>query len=345
MTATAARAPASSDAFVRLWLWTLAALVFAMVLVGGATRLTDSGLSITEWQPILGAIPPLNDAQWLEAFDKYKAIPEYRIVNRGMSLAEFKGIFWWEWTHRFLGRFIGLVLIVPFALLWITRRLDDHMTRPLLLLLLLGALQGALGWYMVRSGLAERTDVSQYRLAAHLLFAAAIYAFIIWIAAGLTFGRARHGDRGGAAALALLFLIFLQIGLGGLVAGLDAGLSHNTFPLMDGKLIPERLMIMEPRWRNFFENAMTVQFLHRLIAYVIAVTALLHAARLWRSEADKPQKLSATAVCVLVILQMALGIWTLLAGVPMVLGLLHHAGAMLLLTAGVIHLHAARRPI
>ena len=345
MTATAADRPSSRDGFIRLWLWTLAALVFAMVLVGGATRLTDSGLSITEWQPILGVLPPLNEAQWIEALEKYKAIPEYRLINRGMSLAQFKSIYWWEWTHRFLGRFIGLVLLLPLALLWLTRRLDARMIRPLLLLLLLGGLQGALGWYMVRSGLAERTDVSQYRLAAHLLLAAVIYASIVWIAAGLSFGRPRHDSRKAAPALALLFLIFLQIGLGALVAGLDAGLAHNGFPLMDGKFIPDGLMIIAPWWRNLFENALTVQFLHRLLAYAIALAAVFNLVQLWRSGAGRALKRSALALLSLVILQMALGVWTLLAGVPLPLGLLHQAGAMLLLTAGILHLHLVMRRI
>ncbi|HEY7765032.1 MAG TPA: COX15/CtaA family protein [Aestuariivirgaceae bacterium] len=345
MTAAAADRPIAREGFLRLWLWSLAALVFAMVLVGGATRLTDSGLSITEWQPILGALPPLSEAQWLEAFEKYKAIPEYRLVNRGMSIAEFKAIYWWEWAHRFLGRFIGLVLIVPMAVLWLTRRLDARMIRPLLLLLSLGALQGALGWYMVKSGLAERTDVSQYRLAAHLLLAAVIYASIIWIAAGLTFSRPRGASRNAAAASALLLLLFMQIGLGGLVAGLDAGLSHNSFPLMDGRLIPDGLMIVAPWWRNLFENALTVQFLHRLLAYAIALAAVLNVLDLWRSGGGRGPKLSALAVLSLVVVQVALGIWTLLAGVPLPLGLLHQAGAMLLLSAAVIHQHLVARGI
>jgi cytochrome c oxidase assembly protein subunit 15 len=343
MTATASDRLVSSEGFIRLWLWTLAALVFAMVLLGGATRLTDSGLSITEWQPILGAIPPLSDAQWLDAFEKYKAIPEYRLVNRGMSLAEFKTIYWWDWAHRFLGRFIGLVLILPLALLWITHRLDTRMVRPLLLLLCLGGLQAALGWYMVKSGLAERTDVSQYRLAAHLLLAAVIYASIVWIAMGVARGAA--DVRRAAPAMALLFLIFLQIGSGGLVAGLDAGLSHNSFPLMDGRLIPDGLMIMTPWWRNLFENALTVQFLHRLLAYAVALAALLHTLWLWRSRANRALRRSALAVLGLVFVQMTLGVWTLLAGVPLPLGLLHQAGALLLLTAAVIHLDIVVRRI
>ncbi|MGH6873500.1 MAG: COX15/CtaA family protein, partial [Aestuariivirgaceae bacterium] len=252
---------------IRLWLWSVAGLILAMVLIGGATRLTDSGLSITEWQPLMGVVPPLDEASWKEAFEKYKAIPEYRIVNSGMSLAEFKFIYWWEWTHRFLGRFIGLVVFLPLAFLWATRRLDARTVRSMVLLLILGGAQGALGWYMVKSGLAERTDVSQYRLAAHLALAAAIYATVVWIALGIGTSFRRIDSREAGMALGLVLLILLQIALGGLVAGLDAGLSHNTFPLMDGKLVPDGLLVMTPRWRNLFENALTVQFLHRTMAY------------------------------------------------------------------------------
>jgi len=330
---------------IRLWLSILAALVLAMVLIGGATRLTDSGLSITEWQPLVGAIPPLNEGQWLAAFEKYKAIPEYRIVNQGMTLAEFKYIYWWEWAHRFLGRFIGLALLVPFAVLWATRRLERGMTYTLLAVLVLGGLQAALGWYMVQSGLAERTDVSQYRLAAHLIVAALIYASLIWVALGVGLPRRRPATGGAFVVLAITLMIFVQIGLGGLVAGLDAGLAHATFPLMDGRLIPKGLLSMVPSWRNFFENALTVQFLHRLIAYLIAVAALAHAVGLSRSGRDGAREISAWVLVVAIVLQMALGVWTLLGGVPIVLALLHQAGAMLLLTAALIHLHLVIRQI
>jgi cytochrome c oxidase assembly protein subunit 15 len=339
MSTELARSPSSADPLLAAWLWTLAALVFAMILVGGATRLTDSGLSITEWQPLLGAIPPLSESQWLKAFEKYKAIPEYQILNRGMSLGEFKQIYWWEWAHRFLGRIIGLVLILPLLLLWLSGRIDRRMAKSLLILFLLGALQGALGWYMVKSGLAERTDVSQYRLAAHLLLASAIYSAIIWVALSLTLPRPRNLSGGTLWPLALIVLILVQIGAGGLVAGLDAGLSHNTFPLMDGRLIPDGLLILKPRWRNVFENPLTVQFLHRLLAYVIALAVLFNASSF--RHAGREARLSAWALLVLVVLQMALGIWTLLSAVPLHLGILHQAGAMLLLAAAILHLHLA----
>jgi cytochrome c oxidase assembly protein subunit 15 len=317
---------------IRAWLWFAALLVFAMVIVGGATRLTDSGLSITEWQPLLGAIPPLSEADWLEAFGKYKQIPEYSLVNQGMALADFKFIYWWEWTHRFLGRFIGLVMIVPFLALWLTRRIERRLLPRLAGLIVLGGLQGALGWYMVESGLVDRVDVSQYRLAAHLTFATVIFGAIVWTALGIGDER-RHPPRTARdwSAFGLVALVLLQVALGGFVAGLDAGMGYNTWPLMDGQLIPQGLMIMDPLWRNFFENAMTAQFDHRLIAYAVAVYAALYA---WRVKSR-----AARAVFHAVLLQVGLGIWTLLTQVPLWLGLAHQAGAMIVFATAVWNLH------
>jgi cytochrome c oxidase assembly protein subunit 15 len=317
---------------IRAWLWFAAFLVFAMVIVGGATRLTDSGLSITEWQPLLGAIPPLTEADWLAAFEKYQKIPEYSIINQGMSLSEFKFIFWWEWTHRFLGRFIGFVMIAPFLLLWLTRRVERRLVPRLVGLIALGGLQGALGWYMVSSGLVDRVDVSQYRLAAHLTLATAILGAIAWTALGIGGAARRHPQNGRDwAALGLVLLVLLQIALGGFVAGLDAGMGYNTWPLMDGQWIPKGLMIMEPAWRNVFENAMTVQFDHRLIAYTVAICAAIYAWQV-RSRAAK-------ALLHAVLLQVGLGIWTLLAQVPLWLALAHQAGAMLVFATAVWTLH------
>jgi cytochrome c oxidase assembly protein subunit 15 len=293
----------------------------------------------------MGVLPPLDEAGWNAAFEKYKAIPEYRIVNEGMSLAAFKFIYWWEWTHRFLGRFIGFAVFVPLAFLWATRRLEARTARSLILLLVLGGAQGALGWYMVKSGLADRTDVSQYRLAAHLTLAAAIYAMVVWIALGIGIPSRRIDSGEAGAALGIVLLILLQIFLGGLVAGLDAGLSHNTFPLMDGKLVPDGLLVMTPRWRNFFENALTVQFVHRMVAYGVALAVFLHIFRLTRSHCDEGRVISGWVLFGIVLLQMGLGIATLLLSVPLPLALFHQAGAMLLLTATVIHLHMLTRRI
>ena len=317
---------------IRLWLFIMAALVFAMVIVGGATRLTDSGLSITEWQPLLGAIPPLNEADWLVAFEKYKLIPEYTAVNKGMSLDEFKFIYWWEWSHRFLGRFIGVAFLIPFLWFWLTGRIATRLWPRLSLLFILGGLQGALGWYMVASGLVDRVDVSQYRLAAHLSLATVIFGAILWTAYGLAYRRRPPSSGLAWTAALIVALILLQVALGGFVAGLDAGMGYTTWPLMDGKFIPDGLFVMEPAWRNLFENAMTVQFDHRMLAYIIAAVVLAHAFIARRT----PASLLATAI----LAQIGLGIWTLLAQVPLSIALLHQAGAMIALALALWNLHA-----
>jgi len=327
--------------YIRAWLVFVAAMVFAMVIVGGATRLTDSGLSITEWKPLLGAIPPLNEADWLAALDKYRQIPEYQLINKGMSLDEFKFIYWWEWGHRFLGRAIGVAFFVPFVFFWSTGRLHKSQVPRLLLLFVLGGLQGALGWYMVMSGLVERTDVSQYRLSAHLTLATVIFAAIVWTTLGIGRGKRQPALTAtlGWSALALTVLIIAQTALGGFVAGLDAGLSHNTWPLMDGRFVPNGLMAMEPAWRNFFENVLTVQFQHRIIAYVIAFLALVHAARAMSETSPPAVRMSGLAILFAVLAQIGFGIWTLLAHVPITLGLIHQGGALVVLTACIWHLH------
>jgi cytochrome c oxidase assembly protein subunit 15 len=316
-------------------------LVFVMVIVGGATRLTDSGLSITEWQPILGAIPPLNEADWQEALQKYRQIPEYQLINKGMSLADFKFIYWWEWGHRFLGRFIGIAFFIPLMFFWLTGRLERSQLPRLLGLFVLGGLQGALGWYMVMSGLVERTDVSQYRLSAHLTLATVIFAALVWTAMG--YGSSRrplHGQCRWAGAFAIVLLIIAQTALGGFVAGLDAGMAYNTWPLMDGKIIPGGLMVMEPAWRNLFENALTVQFQHRMAAYLIAAVVMWQAVR-GMAEGNPPAvRTSAMAMLLAVFAQVALGIWTVLAQVPISLGLLHQGGALVLLAVSLWHVHA-----
>src|SRR5712691_1405818 len=248
---------------IRLWLWAVAALIFAMVLVGGATRLTESGLSIVEWRPVAGTLPPLSEADWQAEFEKYKTIPQYQLVNRGMSLAEFTTIFWWEWTHRLLGRLIGAAFLLPFVWFLWKGWVEPGLRGRLWLIFGLGAAQGVVGWWMVASGLADRVIVSQYRLAFHLTLACVIYAAILWTADRL-FARPAPAvpARLRAGALALLCLVLVQIYLGALVAGLRAGLIYNTWPLIDGALVPDRarLFFDQPLWRNLFENALTVQF-------------------------------------------------------------------------------------
>lgn len=334
---------------IRLWLYAVAALVLVMVLVGGATRLTESGLSITEWQPVTGALPPLSEGQWQAEFQKYQAIPQYRELNRGMSLAEFKTIFWWEWAHRFLGRLIGAAFLFPF--LWFLWRgwIASELRPRLWLIFALGALQGAVGWWMVASGLADRVEVSQYRLATHLVLACAIYVALVWTAQRLgegtsIFPPAPAAWQGGgaarlrASAAGLLGLVLLQIYLGALVAGLRAGYVYNTWPLIDGALVPEgsRLFADAPLWRNFFENTLTVQFDHRMLAYAIWLCALAHAIDVGRARRG-PAFAGAVALLVALTLQAALGIWTLLAAAPLPVALLHQAMAMLVLTAATMH--------
>jgi heme a synthase len=337
-------AVADGDRAVRAWLFTVAALVFAMVVVGGATRLTESGLSITEWQPLLGAIPPLNEADWQAAFEKYKAIPEYSIVNAGMSLSAFKFIYWWEWTHRLLGRLIGVAFALPFLAFWVAGRLRSGMPLKLAGVLALGGLQGVIGWYMVRSGLVDRIDVSQYRLALHLLTAFSILALLVWLAldAGPAPSRVRLRTvtRGEWRFAALLFvLIFVQAGLGALVAGLKAGHTYNTWPLMDGRFVPEGLGQLTPWYLNFFENVTTAQFDHRMMAYVVVALALWQVVALRRSADDEHLVGSAALLAAVLVVQMGIGIATLVLGVPIWMGLAHQAGAAVVIVAATLHLH------
>lgn len=329
---------------LRIWLSCIAFLIAAMILVGGATRLTDSGLSITEWQPILGAIPPLSDADWQEAFDAYKQIPEYSQVNQGMDLEGFKAIYWWEWAHRFLGRFIGLVFFVPFIGFWLAGYIPRRLLPRLLGLFVLGGLQGALGWYMVKSGLVDRVDVSQYRLAAHFGVAVLIFGYTVWLILGLghsprTVSRADTGTKAPAIVAALVLgLIFLQLLAGALVAGIDGGLGFNTWPLMNGAFIPKGLGEADPWYLNMFENPLTVQFNHRMIGYAVFFATLLQTAWLsWRPQSAWLRS-SALALAAFASLQVLLGIWTLLEAVPIELGLAHQAGAILVFAAALYHL-------
>lgn len=326
------------DIAVQAWLWLVAALVFAMIVVGGATRLTDSGLSITEWKPILGAIPPLTDADWHDVFAKYKLIPEYHLVNKGMSLEEFKGIFWWEWSHRFLGRFIGVAFAVPFAFFWATGRLRPGFARKLSVVLGLGAVQGAIGWYMVSSGLVDRIDVSQYRLALHLSVAFLILAALVWLALSLSptpRPEATKGQRVLAGHLA--GFVFVQVVLGAFVAGLKAGHAYNTWPDMNGEMIPSGLFALQPWYVNVFEDITTVQFDHRMMAYVVLAFAALNVVLLARAGASSRIVTSAAVVLGAIVLQAAIGIWTLLQAVPLDLGLAHQGGAAIVFGLAVRH--------
>ena len=348
MSAVSAR-PLPQIRAVRWWLFSIAALIAIMVLVGGATRLTESGLSIVEWKPVTGALPPLDQAQWTQAFEAYKTIPQYREINAGMSLAEFKTIFWWEWSHRLLGRVIGVAYLLPF--LWFMWRgaLVGDLRRRLWLIFGLGALQGAVGWWMVASGLSQRVEVSQYRLATHLVLALVIFAAIVWT-------LRRLADRSPSAAPArlkltsvgLLVLTFVQLYFGALVAGLRAGKIYNTWPAIDGALIPAaaRLFFETPWWRNLFDNTLTVQFEHRMTAYALLALAVLHALDTVRSRADGPVVRGAWALLAAFALQATLGILTLLNQAPMDLALAHQAVAIAVLTLAVLQAErlAGRQP-
>jgi cytochrome c oxidase assembly protein subunit 15 len=310
-----------------------------MVLVGGATRLTESGLSITEWQPVAGTLPPLSDAAWSAAFEKYKAIPQYRYVNRGMSLAAFKTIFWWEWAHRLLGRLIGAAFLLPFLWFWWRGWLEPGLRGRLWLIFGLGALQGAIGWWMVASGLAERVEVSQYRLAFHLALACVIYGAVLWAAERLDREPVVSGPRLCATAIALVALVLVQIYLGALVAGLRAGLLYNTWPTIDGALVPAsaRLFFDQPLWRNFFENALTVQFQHRMMGYTVWIVALGHWLDALRSRAPGSVASGALLLAGAVTLQAALGILTLIHQVPIGLALAHQGMALIVLALATLH--------
>jgi cytochrome c oxidase assembly protein subunit 15 len=331
---------------VRVWLFSVAALIFLMVSLGGATRLTGSGLSITEWQPIMGAVPPLSDAAWQEAFEKYKQIPQYQHVNRGMSLAAFKLIYWWEWTHRFLGRLIGAAFLLPFLCFLAMGQLARPLIWKLAGIFALGGLQGFIGWYMVSSGLADRISVSQYRLALHMTLAIAIFGAVLWVA--LSIGPVRRQRASAtpsgleAAAAGIAALVLLQIVAGAFVAGLNAGAGYNTWPLMDGRLIPQGLGAISPWWLNLFENALTVQFNHRLLAYAITIAVLWHLWSLYRRQSDSRLRTSGVVLAGAVIAQAGLGIWTLLAHVPIPLALLHQAGAVVLFGVALWHWHRLR---
>lgn len=321
---------------IALWLFFLCALTAAMVLVGGATRLTDSGLSITEWRPVTGAVPPLSEAAWLEEFEKYKTIPEYERVNFGMSFDQFKEIYWWEWGHRFLGRLIGLAFLAPFLYFVAAKKVTPRLRLKLIGLFFLGGLQGALGWWMVSSGLSDRVDVSQYRLAAHLSLALALLGAMFWLALDLWPARQTPAGRGlYRGALALTTGVFAQMVLGAFVAGLRAGKTYNTWPLMDGQFFPEGYFNGAPGLNDVFETMAAVQFNHRIGAYLLAAGAV------WfylaaRGGAAEPR---ARFVLFAVGVQIILGIWTVLAATPIAMGLAHQAGAMGVFLAALYALH------
>jgi cytochrome c oxidase assembly protein subunit 15 len=333
----------SSDRALAAWLLLCGAMVFVMVVLGGVTRLTLSGLSITEWQPVMGAIPPLDHATWLKEFALYKATTQYKVMNEGMTLSEFQSIFWWEYTHRLWGRLIGAAFLVPFLYFLVRGRIARRLVPRLAILFGLGALQGAVGWFMVMSGLEGRTSVSQYRLAAHLGLALLIYAYMLWLALDLLWPREvgssvgmRRAFRRGVALVAWIFLVAIS---GSFVAGLHAGLIYNTFPLMDGHWIPSGLYPLAPWFRSAFDDVMTVQFDHRLLAIATLVLVVAFRLSLATHDLAPRARLAANLLCAMVLVQLALGISTLLLVVPVALAACHQAGALLLFSLAIWTAH------
>jgi len=334
------QSPTARRPAIRAWLYAVAALMVLTLVVGGATRLTESGLSIVEWKPVTGVIPPLSQEAWQVEFGKYQQIPQYRELNRGMNLDEFKTIYGWEWSHRLLARLVGAAFLLPFLFFLWRGWIEPGLKARLWTLFGGGALLGAVGWWMVSSGLAGRVSVSQYRLAFHLTLACAIYAAILWTARGLqsrVVEPVPRRQRLTAAGLAILVLF--QIYLGALVAGLDAGLVFNTWPQIDGALIPsaERLWFESPGWRNLFENTLTVQFDHRMLAYGLWIVAVLHLIDVIRAKRRGAVLNGALVQVCAVTLQAGIGIVTLLHQAPLPLALLHQIMGIVVLTIAVVH--------
>ena len=340
-----AQLPALGHA-IAVWLWSLAGLVFLMVIVGGATRLTESGLSITEWKPLTGIIPPLSTSQWQAEFENYKKIPQYAELFPDMDLRGFKFIFFFEWSHRLLGRLIGAAMVLPLIFFWAKGLLPRGFKPKLLGVLALGALQGFVGWWMVKSGLSDRVEVAQERLAIYLLLASVTFAALVWLAASLDARMGKIPERRlpGLRWLAagVVLLVLLQIGLGGLVAGLRAGRAFNTWPLIDGYFWPplDKLTFLSPLWQNFLDNILLVQFQHRMIAYALSVFALAQALYTSQVAAGSRAVRRTWVVWGLVVMQVSIGIATLVLAVPLWAGLLHQAFAMIVLGMAVAHAQA-----
>jgi cytochrome c oxidase assembly protein subunit 15 len=328
---------------LRFWLFGVAALIFVMVLVGGATRLTESGLSITQWKPVTGVLPPLSDAEWRDEFSRYQQIPQFAKMNSDMTVDGFKSIFWWEWAHRLLARIIGAAFILPALAFWARGRLKGAVGRQVLIATGLLALEPIVGWWMVSSGLSERTEVAQERLAMHLLIAAATFGTLIYAGVDLSARRRRAGSRGFALAGGVFAaLVFCQLGLGALVAGLRAGLIYNTWPLMDGRWIPDGVFALTPWARSIVDDVTTAQFDHRMLAYIVVVFALAQAWMAARAAPGSALSRRAFALAGLALAQAALGIFTLLWVVPIGLALPHQALALALFGMAMAHAGASR---
>lgn len=327
-----------------MWLLACCALVFAMVVLGGVTRLTGSGLSMVDWKPVVGILPPLDDADWQEKFELYRQSPEFRHINTHMDVDDFKGIFWLEYLHRVLGRLIGLAFLLPFIFFLARGYISLRESPRYLLMFVLGGLQGLLGWYMVKSGLVNVPRVSAYRLTAHLALAFLVYSYMLWVALSLLHpvsGGGRHPWFGRTTALTALLCITILSG--GFVAGLDAGLAYNTFPKMGERWVPSGLVALDPWWRNVFENLTTVQFDHRLLALTTLCAVVVYWIASRRAALPARARTGATVLLAVALLQVTLGVLTLLLRVPVALAAAHQAVAMLLLTAALVVMHSLRR--
>lgn len=332
--------PVDPHRAVRLWLYALAVLIAIMVLVGGATRLTDSGLSITEWAPIAGFIPPLNAAYWLSEFNAYKTTDEFKTQNFAMTMDEFKFIYWWEWGHRFLGRLIGLFILIPMIGFWAMGRLTPYLKKATVGIFLLVCFQGFLGWWMVKSGLVDRVDVSQIRLAVHLTTALILLGFVVWVARTLAEHTEEPAPQFTTQAAGLAAFVLLQIFVGGLVAGLDAGMAYNTWPSMNGEMVPANIWAASPWWANLTDNAVMVQFLHRTTAYLLWAAVLIHAVILYRALPGTTHMRRAWLLFGLITVQAVMGIATLVMQVPLYWALAHQFGGVVVLAVAVAHWRA-----
>ncbi|MDH5473265.1 MAG: COX15/CtaA family protein [Gammaproteobacteria bacterium] len=333
---------------IAIWLLICCATIFAMVILGGATRLTGSGLSMVQWAPIMGILPPLSLAEWQETFYLYQQFPEYKIKNYGMSLDEFKSIFWFEYSHRLLGRSIGIIFFFPMLYFFLRGRVEKSLKPKLITMFILGGLQGLMGWYMVKSGLVANPHVSQYRLTAHLALAFIIYGYIFWVALDLLFPEQQNNALMNREILKkrsmfLSIFVFITVLSGGFVAGLKAGLAYNTFPLMNGQLIPDGLLSLDPAWSNFFENVTTVQFDHRLLATALFIIIPVFWFTSMRNNPPTRLKLGLNLLLAMLAVQITLGISTLLLHVPVTLAVAHQGGALLLFTITLFVSHQIRK--
>ena len=327
--------PVQQQKWIRWWLWTGALLIFVMVLVGGITRLTDSGLSMSDWSLIMGTIPPMNETDWIAVFERYKEFPQYQQVNAGMSLFEFKTIFFWEYLHRLLGRLIGLVFLIPFGFFWVRGYFDSIMLKRAWILFGLGALQGGMGWFMVKSGLVDQPYVSHYRLAMHLVLAMVLMGCCIWYALDLSNSPALQVSSKVSSlkrwSYGYILIFSIQVIWGAFTAGLDAGFIYNTFPTMNGTWLPRNVWALQPAVVNLVENPGTVQWIHRIVGTALGLVAVGFWWKNSKTDASETLKQKAGFLLGMVLLQYVLGIVTLIMNVPLLMGVVHQAGALILL--------------